>query len=68
MRCFGCLQTSNCLTRAWWSDMQEFPMFHTDDGRGRKLENLEEFDDAREVRMISYSRVQYLRSGQNIAK
>ena len=26
-------------------------MFHTDDGRGRKIENLEEFDDAREVRM-----------------
>lgn len=24
-------------------------MFHTDDGRGRKVENLEEFDDAREV-------------------
>lgn len=29
--------------------LQEFPMFHTMDGR-KVIENLEEFDDAREVR------------------
>ena len=28
--------------------MQEFPMFHTSDGR-KVQENLDEFDDAREV-------------------
>ena len=28
--------------------MQEYPMFHTSDGR-KVIENLDEFDDAREV-------------------
>ena len=32
--------------------LQEFPMFHTMDGR-KVVENLEEFDDAREVRVLS---------------
>lgn len=31
-----------------WLAMQEYPMFHTSDGR-KVIENLDEFDDAREV-------------------
>ena len=37
-----------CLAHECWDALQEYPMFHTSDGR-KVIENLDEFDDAREV-------------------